>query len=509
MSERAQETGEIEFQRLLEKLPAAAYTCDVDGLITYFNPRAAELWGREPMLNDAADRFCGSFKLASTDGTPIRHDQCWMALALREDREYNGLEIVVERPDGQRVTALAHANPIHDATGSLSGAVNVLVDISERRRVEDVLREADRAKDEFLATLAHELRNPLAPLRHVVELLRTPVLPDLQWAVDVIDRQTRHMARLIDDLLEVSRVSHRKLELRRQRVELTEIVRAAVETSRPLLEVAGHELGVTLPTSPTLLDADPTRVAQALSNLLNNAAKYTARGGRVWLTAERQGRDAVVTVGDTGIGIPAEMIPRIFEMFTQGEQSVESAQEGLGIGLTLAKQLIEMHGGTLQVRSDGPGKGAEFTVRLPTATTTAPEPERPSSEDKSAARPTVRILVVDDNRDSVESLSLLLETLGNEVRTAHDGLEAVKLAKEQQPELVLLDLGLPGLNGYDVAREIRRLPWSKGTVLVALTGWGQEEDRRRTAEAGFDHHLGKPVDTLRLRSILGSIGRGG
>ena len=229
----------------------------------------------------------------------------------------------------------------------------------------------------------------------------------------------------------------------------------------------------------------------------------------VWLTAERQGRDAVVTVGDTGIGISAEMIPRIFEMFTQGEQSLERAQGGLGIGLTLAKRLIEMHGGTLQARSDGPGKGAEFSVRLPTATTTAPEPERPGPEDKTASRPTVRILVVDDNRDSAESLSLLLETLGNDVRTAHDGLEAVELAKEQQPELVLLDLGLPSLNGYDVAREIRRQPWGKSTVLVALTGWGQEEDRRRSAEAGFDHHLVKPVDTVRLRSILASIGRRG
>jgi CheY-like chemotaxis protein len=348
----------------------------------------------------------------------------------------------------------------------------------------------------------------LAPLRHIVELLRTPVPPDLKWAVDVIDRQTRHMARLIDDLLEVSRVSHRKIELRKQRVELTEIVRAAVETSRPLIEVAGHELRVTLPTSPVLLDADPTRVAQALSNLLNNAAKYTARGGRVWLTAERQGRDAVVTVGDTGIGIPAEMIPRVFAMFAQVDQSMERAQGGLGIGLTLAKRLIEMHGGTLQAHSDGPGKGAEFTVRLPTATTMAPEAESPSPEDKTA-RPTVRILVVDDNRDSAESLSLLLQTLGNDVRTAHDGLEAVELAKEQQPELVLLDLGLPGLNGYEVAREIRRLPWGKGTVLIALTGWGQEEDRRRSAEAGFDHHLVKPVDTVRLRSILASIGRGG
>jgi len=508
LSERAQERSELEFQRLLDKLPAAAYTCDVDGLITFYNPRAVELWGRAPRLNDAADRFCGSFKLSSPDGTPIRHEQCWMALALREDREYNGLEIVVERPNGYRVTALAHANPIHDATGSLAGAVNVLVDISDRRRAEDVLREADRAKDEFLAILAHELRNPLAPLRHIVELLRTPVPPDLKWAVDVIDRQTRHMARLIDDLLEVSRVSHRKIELRKQRVELTEIVRAAVETSRPLIEVAGHELRVTLPTSPVLLDADPTRVAQALSNLLNNAAKYTARGGRVWLTAERQGRDAVVTVGDTGIGIPAEMIPRVFAMFAQVEQSMERAQGGLGIGLTLAKRLIEMHGGTLQAHSDGPGKGAEFTVRLPTATTMAPEAESPSPEDKTA-RPTVRILVVDDNRDSAESLSLLLQTLGNDVRTAHDGLEAVELAKEQQPELVLLDLGLPGLNGYEVAREIRRLPWGKGTVLIALTGWGQEEDRRRSAEAGFDHHLVKPVDTVRLRSILASIGRGG
>jgi CheY-like chemotaxis protein len=384
--------------------------------------------------------------------------------------------------------------------------VNVLVDISDRRRAEDILRETDRAKNEFLATLAHELRNPLAPLRHVVELLRAPVVPDLKWAVDVIDRQTSHMARLIDDLLEVRRVSHGKLELRKERVELTEIARAAVETSRPLLEAAGVALQLDLPASPILVDADVSRVAQALSNLLNNAAKYTSRGGRVWLSAEHQSRNAVLTVGDNGIGIPAEMIPRIFEMFAQADQSLERAQGGLGIGLTLAKQLIEMHGGTIQARSDGPGKGAVFTICLPLATPTAPELRGPSPKRKrSVPALPLRILVVDDHRDSADSLSLLLRSRGNDVRTAHDGLEALEAAKQHRPDVVLLDVGLPKLNGYEVARPIRALPWGKSAVLIALTGWGQPEDKRRSTAAGFDHHLVKPVDAARLKAILASI----
>jgi PAS domain S-box-containing protein len=496
-----------EFRRLLEKLPAGAYTCDPDGLITYYNRRAVEIWGRAPRLNDPVDRYCGSFRLFSSDGTPVRHDQCSMALALQTNDEYNGHEVVIERPAGDRLTALAHANPIRDESGVLLGALNVLVDISDRKRAEDSLREADRAKDEFLATLAHELRNPLVPLRNAVEILHQEGLssPVSQWAVEVLDRQMQQMTRLIDDLLEVSRLTRNKLELKKERVELNKVLLLAVETSRPLLDAAGHQLTVAAPPAPLHLDADPTRLAQALSNLLNNAAKYTERGGHVWLTAEREGSDAVVTVRDTGIGIPAGMLEGIFEMFTQVNRSLERAQGGLGIGLTLVKRLIEMHGGSIQAHSDGPWKGSVFTVRLPILI----EPPGPSSPRGREADPkplsSMRILVVDDNRDSAATLGMLLRKMGNDIRTAHDGLEAVGVAREFRPEVAVLDIGLPKMNGYDVARKMRQEPWGNRVVLIAATGWGQEGDRQRAKEAGFDHHLVKPVDPRKLLRLLAAL----
>ena len=487
--------------RLLESLPTAAYTCDPEGLITYYNARAAELWGRTPKLNDPADRFCGSFKLASADGKPVPHDQCWMALALRDDRPYHGEEVVIERPNGDRVTALANASPIHDASGALSGAVNVIIDITQ-------LRQADLAKDEFLAVLGHELRNPLAALRHAVELLRDPVFPNGKWAVDVVDRQTEHLARLVEDLVEGSRVSARKLELRKQCVDLTEIARLALETSQPLIEAAGHELTVSLPRSAVPVDGDRARLVQALVNLLNNAAKYTPPGGRVWLVIEPRDGVASVAVRDSGIGIAAEMLDRVFEMYTRADRSLERDQGGLGIGLAVAKRIVEMHGGTIQARSDGAGKGAEFVMRIPIAEgrALASQPVGDDADVRARVVPR-RILVVDDNRDATEGLTLLLKTQGHVVRTAYDGVEAVEAAKAHRPEVVLLDVGLPLMNGYEVARAIRALPWGQQAELIALTGYGQAEDRRLAAEAGFDRHLVKPVQVAQLKAILASIDR--
>jgi len=502
--------GESQFRRLLEKLPAGAYTCDSEGLITYFNQHAVKLWGRSPKLNDPVDRFCGSFKLFSTDGDPIAREQCWMAKALTTDREYNGHEIVIERPDGQRLTALAHANPIRDHRGRLLGAVNVLVDISDRKRVENILKEADRSKNEFLAMLAHELRNPLAPIRSAAEILRakSPDVPEVRWAYDVIDRQMKQMTRLIDDLLDIGRIACNKLELRVERVELGEVLRGAIETSRPLLDASGHDFNVALPSEPIHLDADATRLAQVVSNLLNNAAKYTERGGRIRLTAERRGSEAVVTVTDTGIGIPPEMLSRIFEMFTQADRSIDRSQGGLGVGLTLARRLVELHGGTIEARSEGSGKGSEFVVRLPAIARTAREEPRPDRRsnvlDFSSS---LRILVVDDNEDSAAGLGMLLEMTGNEVRTAHDGIEALGAAERFRPDVVLLDIGLPKMDGYDVARTIRRHSWGARTVLIAVTGWGEASDRLRSREAGFDHHLVKPVDIGGLMQLLAGLER--
>src|SRR5205823_4730345 len=282
-------TGDSEFCRLLETLPAGAYTCDPDGLITYFNAHALDLWGRAPKLNDPIDRFCGSFKLFSTDGTAIPHDECWMARALRTETEFNGHEIVIERPDGQRRTVMAHANPIRDGSGKVLGAVNVLVDITEHKHAEDALKTADRSKNEFLAILAHELRNPLAPIRNAVQILNREgtLAPESQWALSAIERQVRQLARLIDDLVDVARITSNRLELRTERVDLASVLRSAIETSQSHLKAGGQEFTVVLPESPIELDADPIRLAQAVSNLLNNAAKYTGRGGRIWLIAER------------------------------------------------------------------------------------------------------------------------------------------------------------------------------------------------------------------------------
>jgi PAS domain S-box-containing protein len=500
--------GEEQFHRLLDNLPAAAYTCDPDGLITYFNQHAVHLWGHTPNLRDPERRFCGSYRLFSKDGDPITHDECWMALALRSNREFLGEEIVIEQPDGRRYTALAHAYPFRDESGALLGAVNVLVDVSELKQAEEKLLKADRAKNEFLATLAHELRNPLAPIRNAVQVLHLKggLIPELQWALGVIDRQVQQMARLIEDLLDVARISGDKLELRKERVELAEVIEWAVETSRPVIDACGHEFIVTAASRPIFLDGDLTRLAQVISNLLGNAAKYTERGGRIWLTAGREGNDAVVKVRDNGIGIPPAMMPHIFEMFTQVDRSLNRSRGGLGIGLTLVRRLVDMHGGTIAAHSDGEGKGSEFVVRLPVATQPVEIRQKALGGERAVLpESSLRILVVDDIPDCATSLGLLLGNLGNDVRTAHDGLAAVAAAGEYRPDVVLLDIGLPAMSGYDAAREIRRQPWGKDIVLIALTGWGQEKDVRRAQEAGFDHHLVKPADPAVLTRILASV----
>ena len=501
--------GDWEFYRLLETLPAGAYTCDPDGLITYFNSHALELWGRAPKLNDPIDRFCGSFRLFAADGTAIPHDDCWMAQALRTEKEFNGHEIVIERPDGQRRTVLAHANPIRDGSGKVLGAVNVFVDITDRKHAEDALKTAGRSKNEFLAILAHELRNPLAPIRNAVQILTREgaLAPESQWALSAIDRQVRQMARLIDDLVDVARITSNRLELRKERVDLAAVLQAAIETSGALLKAGGQEFTLVVPDVPIRLDADPVRLAQAVSNLLNNAAKYTGRGGRIWLIAGRDGDAAVITVRDSGVGIPAAVLPHVFEMFTQGEQTRARTLGGLGIGLTLVKRLVEMHGGTVHAESAGQDMGTTFVVRLPAVAEASQgalaEPDGPGRMNP----PSLRILIVDDNRDAADSLAMLLRTTGNEIRTAYDGLEALQVASEFRPEVVLLDIGLPKIDGHEVARRLRREPWGQQVCLIAVTGWSDVSDRTKSRAAGFDHHLVKPLDTTHLARLLGSVER--
>jgi len=371
----------------------------------------------------------------------------------------------------------------------------------DRRAAEDSLRQADRRKDEFLATLAHELRNPLAPIRVAAQLLHTPAASegDALWAREVIERQVRHLARLVEDLMEVSRVASGKIVLRRERVELAQVVRAAVETSRPIIEAAAHALTVSLPEELVKIDADPLRLSQILSNLLNNAAKFTPAGGAISLSAAVSGAELTLRVADTGVGIPPGMRDAIFEMFTQAESAAEGPP-GLGIGLTLVRSFVQLHGGTVEARSAGPGSGSEFVVRLPVVVTDAvAETGAPRADDAPAPR---RVAVVDDNEDSAEGIAMLLRLDGHEVATAHDGLEAVALAERFRPEVVFLDIGLPGISGYEAARRIRALPGGREMRLVALTGWGQQEDRRKSAEAGFDRHLVKPVELGELERAM-------
>jgi CheY-like chemotaxis protein len=366
------------------------------------------------------------------------------------------------------------------------------------------LQEADRRKNEFLALLAHELRNPLAPISNAVQVLRFKGGNQevVQSASEMIERQVGQMVRLVDDLLDVSRISRGKIELRKERIELVFAVNHAAEAIRPNCERMDHELTLVLPPNPIFLNADPTRLAQILGNLLTNACKFTDKGGRIFLTVEREGVQAVIRVRDTGIGIAADQFTRIFDMFTQLDTSLERSVSGLGIGLTLVETLVELHGGTVGAHSAGIGHGSEFTVRLPVLVGTlkvAPPEPTVSELTPTTAR---RILVVDDNQDSATTLAMLLELSGHEVHTANDGLEAVEAAGTFRPHVVLLDIGLPNLNGYEAARQIREQPWGKDMVLVALTGWGQEESRQKSRDAGFNGHLTKPVDFPSLEKLI-------
>jgi signal transduction histidine kinase len=390
-------------------------------------------------------------------------------------------------------------------------------EVAERSRAEQALKEADRHKDEFLAMLAHELRNPLAPIRNAVHLMNMKELsdPQLKLSRDIIGRQLIQLSRLVDDLLDVSRITRGKINLARKRVELSELVARAVETETPTIEARDHHLEVQIPKRSLVIYGDPMRLTQALGNILGNAAKYTDTGGRITLTARRRRRDVEIAVRDTGVGIPPDVLPCIFNLFTQLDRQTGRHQGGLGIGLALVRQLVEMHGGTVTAASDGPGKGSEFVIRLPLsieragASEVAGDPNLPPvAVDKPAQKPKPvqrRILVADDNSDARESLATLLSLSGHEVYRAEDGSDALRAAERCRPDVALLDIGMPFANGYEVARHIRGQPWGRHMVLVALTGWGQESDRRRSREAGFDSHLTKPVDPHVLDELLARV----
>lgn len=399
---------------------------------------------------------------------------------------------------------------LKDAAGQTEAFATVSHDVTERRRMEDHLRmlsvslaEADRQKDEFLATLAHELRNPLAPLRSSLEFLRrTDQMPAAsRGPLDTMDRQVSQLVRLVDDLLDLNRVLYNRLELRRADVDLASVIHQAVEISTPLIEAARHTLTIELPEQPIHVHADPVRLTQVFANLLNNSVKYTPAGGRIGIRAERSGDRAVIRVQDTGVGIPVDQHEAIFSIFTQLPRASDREREGLGIGLTLVRQLVNMHGGSVRVHSAGAGRGSEFIVELPALPDGAAVAAAPAIGAPAQA-PARRVLVVDDNRDAAESLAMLVEHGGHTAVVAHDGAAALAAAERERPDVVLLDIGLPQMNGHDVCREIRKAPWGRDMRVVALTGWGQEEDRRKSRDAGFDAHLVKPVDFDALLKLL-------
>jgi len=417
------------------------------------------------------------------------------------------------RKDGAQVWVSHSFAGMRDADGHVRSIMAVALDVTVRRDAEQAQRQADVRKDEFLAILAHELRNPLAPIRNAAQIMHLvdPQQAQLKSAISVIERQARYLTRLVDDLLDISRINMGKIDLRTERIDVGSVVLSALETSQPAIDAAHHRLVISVPEDPVFVQADAVRLAQVLSNLLNNAARYTEHGGHIQVTAQRQAGQVAISIKDTGVGIEPQMLPHVFQMFVQVDRSLERSRSGLGIGLALAQRIVEMHGGTLEAHSSGvAGAGSEFIVRLPISREQAPAPASSGAavEDASkgrAANGKRRILVADDNEDSVESLAMLLSIDGNEVRTALDGRAAVDAMSGFDPELVVLDLGMPKLNGYDAAREIRKRSPNKDIVLIALTGWGQEDVKRRCEEAGFNGHLVKPADYAALKRLIADL----
>jgi PAS domain S-box-containing protein len=421
-------------------------------------------------------------------------------------------EFVIEkrymRKDQKIVWVTVAAKLIRDSDGRPLRTIGVFQDITERKRAEEELKQADQRKDEFIATLAHELRNPLAPIRNAVEMLALCQSsdPDFEWSRNVIDQQVKHLACLVDDLIDVSRITRNRLVIKKERVSLTDVINAALDAARLLIDQRKHLLTVSLPVEPVYLSADPVRLTQIFMNLINNAAKYTHEGGQIWVDAERKNDSVKVRIADNGIGISTEELSHLFDMFYQVDRSYEQAHGGLGIGLTLVKRLVEMHGGTVEAKSAGIGQGSQFVVSLPVlVSSSAVLLDKHTVEQKYKKRR--RILVVDDYPSAAESLARRLKHCGNEVETALDGFEGIKRAEKFRPDVVLLDIGMPKLNGYKAAQTIRQQPWGKNMVLIAFTGWGQEEDRQRTREAGFDAHLVKPVDYMELSELLEKFAR--
>ncbi|AEG91507.1 hybrid sensor histidine kinase/response regulator [Ramlibacter tataouinensis] len=491
----ARQRSEAMFRRLAEANLVGVGVGDLQGRVSYVNDEMLRMMGRT-----RADFEAGRLDWRAALAPESAPAQARAEADLLAQGQGGGYEKVFLRPDGGRTPFLSAGALLEDPGLHIS----VAVDLTERKQAEEALRAADRRKDEFLATLAHELRNPLAPIRSGLELLAQPGLdaPTAARARAILERQVSHMVRLVDDLLDVSRISHGQVPLRRSRVALAGVLHGALETSRPALEAAGHALVLELPPQPLWVDGDEVRLAQVFANLLNNAARYTPRGGTVRLSLVAEGRQAVVRVQDDGEGIPGHMLGRVFDLFVQVEPSPQR-QGGLGLGLALVRNLVQMHGGEVRADSAGPGHGSVFTVRLPLAPGAAAALPAPAAASAGpAAAGGLRILLADDHVDAADGMALLLRALGHQVTCVHDGLAAVEAARRLRPQAALLDIGMPGCDGYEACRRIRALPGGTAVRLVALTGWGQEGDRQRAREAGFDRHLVKPADLRSLNQAL-------
>ncbi len=475
----------------------AIISMTLDDVITSWNAAAERVFGW------SAEEAIGKPVVELLIPDDRKNEEAAILDRIHRGDRIDHFETVRRTKDGRLLDLSLTISPIRGVAGEIVGASKIARDITDQKRIARELKEADQRKNEFLALLAHELRNPLGPIRHAAKILRarTPRPDELEWATSIIDRQTEHMTRLVDDLLDVARMSRGTIALRRERVDIATVLEAAVEASSTLIGKSRHQLRVTPPPEPLYVEGDPTRLVQVVTNLLDNAAKYTEPGGRIWLSAEREGDAAVIRVRDSGIGISAEMLPHIFEMFNHAGMSVERAQGGLGVGLSLVDRLIKLHDGTVSATSPGPGAGSEFTICLPLADKShKPVTESPAAEVTTRTR--CRVLIVDDNVDSVDSLGILLGMMGHDVTTANEGQGALHVGATFHPDVAILDIGLPDMNGYELAQRLRQEPWGKDLVLVALTGWGQEEHRRRSAQSGFNHHLTKPVELDALQEIL-------
>lgn len=494
---RALRSSEERFTRFMQCLPGLAWIKDLSGRYVFANDAALRAFQRtrgslyghtDPDFlppEIAADFIANDQRAIATGGPGVKV-----------------VETLRDPDDGAIRSSIVSKFPIHGADGRPALVGGIAIDITDRLQAEEALRDAHRRKDEFLATLAHELRNPLAPIRFAVHLFRNQSLDsaDFRRSLDVVERQVQQMTRLLDDLLDISRISHGKLTLRREPLDLSTVIQRAIETSQPALDEGHHHLEPHLPAEPIVLEADPVRLAQVISNLLNNAAKFSPPGSRITLRAESTAGEVRLIVQDHGIGIPADKLPGLFEMFSQVHRPAARGG-GLGIGLSLVRGLVELHGGRVEAASDGPDRGSTFTVRLP-ARADAPFSNGAAPVAVTGDHAPRRILVADDLRDGADSLGMLLRDLGHHVRVVYDGTAAVAAAGEFRPEIALLDIGMPHLTGHEVCRRLRAEPWGRDILIVAITGWGQETDRRLAAEAGFDHHFVKPVDLPTLLGLL-------